>query len=168
METDIAIDKRLTETVAVLLKKDVVQLERLPGGKNSRVYKAVSDGNSEYAVKLYFCHPEDPRNRIAVEFEAFSRLWDEGFRQIPQPLAMDASVGCVVYSFVRGDKILSVDISRTDIDQALQFLKKLNVLAREVPMQAFQAASEANFSMEKIVKNILFYLCIWFEPERTN
>jgi hypothetical protein len=48
---------------ARLLGGGVQSIEPLGGGRNSRVYRVLGADGRSYALKAYFRHPADPRDR---------------------------------------------------------------------------------------------------------
>ena len=63
-----------------LLNRNVTRVERIGGGRNSQVYEVVADGAQHFALKVYFRHAADHRDRLATEYNSFSFLWENGFR----------------------------------------------------------------------------------------
>lgn len=96
----------------------VKSLELLPGGANNRVYLL----NQNYIVKEYFQHPNDPRRRLETEYNFLSFAWENGLRQIPQPLARDEKKA--LYSKVPGKLVTYA--SPEVLQQALAFFLHLN------------------------------------------
>src|SRR5947209_6829489 len=88
-----------------LLNHDITALERIGGGRNSQIFKVTSAPGQHFALKIYFRHPNDKRDRLATEFGSLSHLWKNGFREIPQPLISDAQRGWGIYQFIEGEKI---------------------------------------------------------------
>lgn len=134
--------------------RHVTELERIGGGRNSQVYRVTCDNGDEYAAKLYFRHSLDRRDRLGVEFSSLQFLWQNGVRAIPQPIVADREHECAVYEYIDGEKILSSDVSDSDIEQAVEFLAKLKTLKSKEGSRDLPPASEACFSVQAIVSNI--------------
>jgi len=140
--------------LARLLNRNVTGLERIGGGRNSRVYKVGADGPERFALKIYFRHAGDPRNRLATEYGSFSYLWSRGFREIPQPMAADPKLGWAVYRYVEGDKIPPGHAGNAEVAVAADFLGRLRDLSREAGSRNLGAASEAFFALNQVVDSV--------------
>jgi hypothetical protein len=140
------------------------ELERIGGGRNSQVYKVTAssgapmsssaDAPRQFALKLYFRHPNDQRDRLATEYNSFAHLWSNGFRQIPQPLALDPQAGWAVYQFIEGDKIPPGEVTEAHVLSAVEFLGRLRELSHKPESRKMGVASEACFAPSGTVENI--------------
>lgn len=140
----------LRDTVAGLLHERVIALERIGGGRNSRVFRvSLADGRI-VALKSCFRHPNDPRDRTGVEFAALELMEKHGFRDVPQPLAAHRSEGLALYEYISGTE--PGRIRATDIDALVDFLARLQQLARQPESQRIGPASEACFSIAAMVE----------------
>ena len=167
--------KKLREQLSHWLSREVTALERIGGGRNSQVYRvevssadlrsAVSQasgpqtipfaaGSNQFALKLYFRHPNDPRDRLATEFNGFAYLWAHGFRQIPQPLAFDAALGWALYEFIEGERVVSGQPGEAEVQASADFLGRLRELSRREESRALGIASEACFAPRLLVENV--------------
>ncbi len=118
----------------------------LAGGANNKVFRVEVNGRGAL-LKAYFQHPEDPRDRLGVEF-AFSRFaWEHGVRCIPRPLAYDPVHRLGLYEFVEGRRIQSEEITEGLVLQALEFYRALNRERGGPDARALAGASEACFSI---------------------
>jgi len=140
--------------LARLLNRNVTGIERIGGGRNSQVYDVAVDGAQHFALKVYFRHPSDKRDRLATEYGSFSYLWENGFREIPQPLAADAELGWAVYQFIEGDKFSAGQANEAELLEAVDFLGRLRELSREPESRKLGTASEATFSVAAMLKNL--------------
>lgn len=140
--------------VSALIGKEILSIQELKGGRNSKVYKVESDKNQYYAAKFYFEPAEQKRNRLEVEFSTLQFLWNKGLRCIPEPIAADAKRNCAVYQFIDGKKISSSELLADDIDAATDFLIRLKELSSDPESIALPAASAACFSVQDIVSII--------------
>ena len=140
--------------LARLLNRDVTGIERLGGGRNSQVYKVAVGGAQHFALKVYFRHPADKRDRLATEFGSFSHLWANGFREIPQPLATDPELGWAIYQFIEGDRIPAGQVSVAEVLNAADFLGRLRDLSGQSESRNLGVASEAFFSVEAMLENL--------------
>jgi predicted Ser/Thr protein kinase len=104
---------------AQLSAEPVRALEPVGDGRNSRVYRVTTANGQVYALKAYFRHPSDHRDRLGTEFESLRFLWASGLRNIPRPLAADQAQGCALYEFIEGSKVDAV--ADGEIEAAVAF-----------------------------------------------
>lgn len=122
------------------------ELTAVTGGGNNRVYRI--DGElGPFALKQYFRHPADPRDRLHAEYSFLRYAWNCGIRNIPEPFAVDRDTGLGLYQWLEGRKAMPEDIDDRAIDRALELYRELNqsgdfALAWQLPI-----ASEACFSI---------------------
>jgi hypothetical protein len=140
--------------LARLLNREVTSVERIGGGHNSQVYKIATDGAERFALKIYFRHATDHRDRLAGEFGSFSYLWQNGFREIPQPVISDAALGWAIYQFIEGEKIPRGQVRDADVAVAADFLGRLRELSRRPESRKLGSAAEAFFALNQIVDNV--------------
>ena len=116
----------------------------LTGGKNNRVYRVETE-NGEAVLKVYFRHPDDPRDRLGAEF-TFSRFaWASGIRCVPEPLASNPEDGLGLFGCVNGQP--AADITDDLISQAIKFVRDLNESRWRPLASRLRVASEACFSL---------------------
>lgn len=121
------------------------QFTRIDGGGNNQVFRAESDGRLA-ALKVYFHHPQDQRDRLNAEYSYSRLLWDHGVRGVPQPLAADWTARLGLYEFVQGQKLLPAEVDAGALDSALTFFLAGNSADLRRDGQGLPAASEACFS----------------------
>lgn len=140
-------------SVARLLGRPVDACVELAGGRNSRVYRMECGGRA-VAVKLYFRHPLDSRDRLKTEFDSLTWLWARGLHEIPEPLAQDPAANLAVYEFLDGAAIPKGAAGAADLDAALDFLAQLKTLGPQAEPGRFAAASEACFSAPALAASV--------------
>ena len=139
---------------ARLLDRQVNDVERIGGGRNSRVYRLTcsspdsSSGQATYVLKHYVRHPGDQRDRLATEFGAFRFLWDHDVRQVPEPIAADATLNLGIYEHIDGTPVASGNVDERAVDQSVTFLAGLAKLAEQPESRSLGVASEACFSIQ--------------------
>lgn len=144
-------DAPLTTAVAVLLGFPAgaargFRLEPCATGGNNRVFRVTLDGRT-LAVKQYFRHPSDPRDRLHSE-DAFLRYAaGAGISCVPRRIAADAHLGLGIYEYVEGTKPDGAAITSARVAEAAAFFLQLNNPAHRAAAQALPAASEACFSI---------------------
>src|SRR5438309_1349162 len=122
---------QVEDLAAKMLKRAGVRAKRLDPGGNSRVFVLEGGGQAvRHAVKFYFRHPSDPRDRLETEFTGFSFLWGHGITNIPRPVAVNRKECCAIYEFIEGEKLLPANITMEDIKHAADFLARLKGLNR--------------------------------------
>jgi hypothetical protein len=121
-------------------------LHLIGGGANNRIYR-VEVGNALALLKVYFQHPDDPRDRQGAEF-SFSRFaWGNGLRCLPKPLACDPQNRLGLYEFVHGRLLLLHEVTEGVVREALNFYCELNRHKRLPSARALPRASEACFAL---------------------
>jgi hypothetical protein len=126
---------------------------RIGGGRNSRVYRVDAAAGS-CALKLYFRHGKDTRDRRATEFAALGFLRRHGVRAVPEPLASDPRLGASLFGFVEGAAVRSEEAAATDVERLADFLVALRRLSKHRDAAELPAASEATFSLDALVETI--------------
>jgi hypothetical protein len=124
------------------------------GGRNSRIYRLYHANSPSYALKVYFRQAGDARDRLGTEYNSLSFLWSYGVRNIPQPLTHYEEADIALYEYIEGAKIEPQTISVEDIDTAVDFITRLQLLKEYKVAQQLSPASEAYFSVESIYNNI--------------
>lgn len=150
-----------------LLNTDVTSIEAIGGGRNSQVYR-VSCGDSQvYALKAYFRHASDNRERLRTEFSSLYFLWENGIRNIPRPIAAEWELGYAIYEYINGQKVATDAVTKAEVDTAVFFLTCLKDLKGRAENYSFAPAAEACFSVQAIVENIQWRLSR-FAAHRTS
>lgn len=137
-----------------LLSENVLLAEPIAGGRNSQVYRLVVSGSRSYALKAYFQHTSDSRDRLETEFSGLNFLWENGIRNVPQPIAKDRKQGCAIYEYIDGQHLPYEEITELEIDAAVLFLGSLKELNLRAQSRNLSNASEACFSWEAIIKSL--------------
>ena len=137
-----------------LLGRPVTIVERLGGGRNSRVFKLDCGGPVPYVGKVYFSDGIDRRDRLDAEFRGLQFLWDNCLTCIPRPIAADKKSGCAAYEFIDGHALTAQNITQEDIATAVQFLTALKGIKRRKGSDSLPIASEACFSAQAIIDNL--------------
>lgn len=120
------------------------ELRPLAGGANNRVYRVETERGAAL-LKVYYRHPDDPRDRLGAEF-AFARFaWAMGIRRVPRPLACDPVAGLGLFEFVEGEcPAIAVEPL---VAQAIEFVSELNAARWRPAAARLPLASEACFSI---------------------
>lgn len=138
--------------VARLAGGEPLAMLPIGGGRNSRVYRLDMGQGQRFALKAYFRHPGDTRDRLGVEFQALRFLWEQGLRCIPEPLGLDREQGLGLYAFLDGERPLPP--TDEEVDLAARFLVALKGLGEAPGAEALPEASEATFSLSALLRNL--------------
>jgi hypothetical protein len=148
-EIDVEADT-LRPAASELLEREVITVERIGGGRNSRVFRLEDARSNRFALKIYFRDGNDARDRLGTEFSALSFLWESGLRQVPRPIAADSKRGYAIYEFIEGVRFADQKINLVDLEAAIGLVGSLKELCTRSESQRFGPASEACFSVEAI------------------
>ena len=140
------------DRVARLAGGTPLSMSALGGGRNSQVFRLDMEDGRALALKAYFRHAGDPRDRLGTEFRALTFLWEQGIRCVPQPLAFDTVAGLGLFEFIEG--IQQKVPSDADVDAAWRFLVTLKTLSTVPSAQRLPNASEAHFSLQIVAEHI--------------
>ncbi len=152
-----------------MLNSSVILAERFGNGSNSRVFRLLCTDSKQYVAKFYFHHPTDPRDRLNIEYSSFSFLKAQGITNVPHPIILNQEESCAIYEFIEGEKISSESVTAETITSAVDFLVKLKELKKNPQSQNLPPASEACFSIQAIIDNILERLNRLYKlPEETE
>lgn len=139
------------EIAARLTRARVLEIQRVRGGRNSRVSRVTTSAGI-FALKQYPSLSDDPRDRLATETRALAWMAEHGVCVVPRVIALERATNCALLSWVDGARIAEVDAR--DVDQAADFLAELERLRRRFNFPSPQLASEACLSGAEIVRQI--------------
>ena len=125
-------------------------LERIGGGRNSQVYRVDTEAGRKFALKVYFRHAADSRDRLATEYGSFAYLWGNGFREIPEPLASDPARGWAVYQYLEAERLAPGQAGAAEVLAAADFLIRLRALSHKPDSRRLGIASEAHFTLAQV------------------
>lgn len=132
----------------------VTGIEKIPGGINSGAFK-ISTDHDEYLGKIYPISKGAGRERLAAEFYGLRFLWQNGIRNIPEPLFASQKQHLALYRFIRGRKIRPGEITAADVDEAADFASRVHSLVRSKGADNQPIASEACFSIREYIDCII-------------
>ena len=143
---------QLTFPIQILLRKanlptQILSLRPCLRGGNNRTYR-LETPVGVFAVKEYFRQPDDKRDRLAAEsaFLSYANLSATSF--VPHFYSQDEAAGLALYEFIEGAAITAESITKTDIQQAIDFFSSLNEMNHKIKAQQLLPASEACFSIQ--------------------
>ena len=114
-------------------------------GGNNRIYR-IETAAGVFAVKQYFRHEGDPRDRLAAEYAFLSYASAAAPGTTPRPYASNPELGMALYEFVDGRRIQPGDIGADEVDAAARFFRALNASPLRGDAR-LPAASEACYSL---------------------
>jgi hypothetical protein len=133
----------------------------LAGGANSRVYRVETSGGP-LLLKVYYRHPDDPRDRLAADYGFTAFAWDHGIDAVARPIGCDRAAGLALYEFIAGTKLEPAEIGTDAAEQALAFFRAVNAHRHTERARALPDAAEACFSLQAhldVVARRLARLC---------
>lgn len=122
-------------------------------GGNNQVFR-LKGVSGDLAVKRYFQHAGDTRDRFSTERAFYTLLWENGVREIPEPCGWDAELRVGLFAFVEGTKLGAEEVRREHVEQSLEFVKRINALRKREGAKAVPTASEAFFSVPEQIESV--------------
>lgn len=125
---------------------------QMAGSANNKVFYVKGADGTALALKHYFHHPADQRNRADAEFAFSTFAWDNGVRVIPKPYGHDSNNQLGLYEFISGRAALPGEITEQAVQEALQFVQQVNHHKKRPSAQKIPNASESCFSFVQHLK----------------
>lgn len=129
----------------------VLDVSRVGGGRNSRIYR-VNAGGTTFALKQYPSVERDPRDRLTTETRALRWMAENGIAVVPRVISVDHAANCALLSWADGTIVN--EVSTSDVDQAIGFLARVEGLRRRRDFPSAQLASEACLSGAEVERQI--------------
>lgn len=148
------IEEVLIDIVSEGLGEKLVNIEKLPVSANSIAYKIMTENNMQYIAKKYPARQGDKRDRLMTEFSGLAFLWENGVRNIPEPVFCSREDQIGIYGFIRGNKLRPEEITADDIHMATDFLRRLHSLMNAENADKQPVASEACFSIKSYIGSV--------------
>ena len=146
--TIIGIQKEMSLQIIDFLRKNgiipISNIRKIEHGRNSQVY-LIHQEKYKWIVKKYHRHANDPRKRLENEFDFLSFLKNNKVIQIAEPIASDSEKNMGLFSHLPGE--LPTAINDNLVNQACDFIKKINESRNEKSAKHLPEASEACFSI---------------------
>ena len=89
---------------------------------------------------------------ILIEFKTFRMLHEYGVKNVPKPLKKNDDLNIGLYEWIDGERIDEPTLD--DLDQAIDFIRKLQKLSSNICMQKIDMASEACLSARDLINQI--------------
>lgn len=136
------------KTILATIGESPVEIVWSESGVNSRSARVMTASAREVFVKGYLVPEGDGRPRVDTEFESLKFLWQNGVRDICEPMATDPQNEISVFSSVKGRRFRPEFITAADVQTAVQFYASLQKLRPAALARPTPAASEACFSLQ--------------------
>ena len=142
----------LARCAALLAEADieatVQSLVPCKAGGNNRTYRLETSVGA-FAIKEYFRHEGDSRDRLATEFGFLRYAAKVAPGMAPAPLAMDSACGHALYEFIEGHSYKQGEITWAQVGSAVSFFNALNNPEAKEYARQLPPASEACFSINE-------------------
>lgn len=119
--------------------------ERIRAGRNSEVFR-LNNRDGQWILKNYYQHNCDKRDRLGTEFGFLVFLNNAAVSGVTQPLGMDYSLQCALYSFLPGKHPIA--ITPTHITQSAKFIVDINKFRESSGAMALHMAVDSCFSWQ--------------------
>jgi hypothetical protein len=154
-----------TTVASALAGRPIDGLERVNGGRNSRVF-CVRVGERKFALKQYPSRQDDPRDRLGTEVMVLKLMERQGFPRVPRVVAVDRDLNFALLSWLDGQPVTQV--GDADVDQACEFLAHVHALRSASEIPATSLAAEACLSGAEIERQLNMRLSQLQEPAATE
>ena len=144
----------LTEALSRILGRDISAVERITGGRNSKVFAVEDEASGRYIAKLYPEIGPGGRDRLVSEYNSLIFLSSHGEENVPHPIGLDTDYRLGVYEFIEGNAIGPSEATVEDVDRTVEFVGRLKKLAASEAADKLPLASEACFSIQGILDNL--------------
>ncbi len=125
-----------------------IEFQRLSGGANNAVFRAVAGGQT-FLVKQFYHQATDTHDRFAAETAFAALAANLKTKRTPRLLAASAASRVAIYEFVNGLPFAPHDITPQTVQQAAAFLGELSACRDTPEAAALPMAAEACFSISE-------------------
>tara|TARA_Y100000590_G_scaffold260041_1_gene292105 strand:+ start:4205 stop:5851 length:1647 start_codon:yes stop_codon:yes gene_type:complete len=142
----------ITHWCEIILNKKIKKVKKILGRGNSSIFKISLFNNKSYAIKYYPDQQLDSRPRLDREFIALELLSNNKLNCVPKPINKNSILNIGAYEWINGEKIENPTIE--DMDQVIDFVKKLMILSNNIKFEKIDKASEACLSYDELIHQI--------------
>jgi hypothetical protein len=139
--TPLALGERLAKAAGL---GQALHAEPLSGGRNNRVFRLDLSQGRRAALKIYFRHPDDARDRLGAEWDFLQHAHRHAPGWAAAPLARDSTAGAALLGFVEGRRFTADEIDAAAVGAAADFIR---ATATPGAAEGLRVASEACFSI---------------------
>lgn len=130
------------------LSREKLRIKRCAMGGNNRTYR-VETCEGAFAVKQYFSHNIDTRDRLGAEFAFLSYAEKVAKEMVPKPYAQNPHHKIALYEFIEGVPLAPSSITEVEVNAAIAFFCLLNKPENRIQSHQLKNASEACFSIQE-------------------
>lgn len=134
------------------INKDVKSIKKIKGRGNSSIFRIEMKSGERYVGKLYPDPTFDNRKRLENEAKACKFLHSNNINSVPQVIWTDDNLNFGLYEWIHGSEIKN--ISKSNISNAVAFVKSLADLSKKTRYEEFGLASAACISGKMIQDQI--------------
>jgi hypothetical protein len=150
MSEEITIDK--VKSIALeLCPFPVSEVSFAGSGSNSRIFK-IKTSEQDYALKFFRKNPNDVNNRLAAELAASQFFKKFNIPNTSELIQYSDIYNCALFNWIEGTKI--EQITRSEIDGALSFIRKIFQVKHGPEVNSFPFGIEACVSGIEVVNQI--------------
>ena len=128
------------------------RITRIGGGRNSRVW-CVEEGQNLWALKEYFRHPQDPRDRLKTETNFLKFLNQNSNLGVPRVVGFDEHKNLALYSWLQGQPVKT--ITEKHLEQCVSFITEINENPLRYGTKELQLASEGCTDEKQHLEHVL-------------
>ncbi len=151
-----------------LLKQGIIpeEIDRIRAGRNNRVW-CISENKSCWALKEYFQHPQDPRDRLKAEssFLNFINRYNKNL-PVPEVVAVDHEKNLGLYTWMNGKPVKK--INQKHLEQCVSFIAQFNKDLSKKAKDELSLASEACTAIQQHLESIKSRVDQIFEIKATT
>lgn len=141
----------IEQNLKTLLACQKIKLVTKQGGGNSVVFCIEAD-NKTWAVKSYPPYAPNQRDRLAAELQVYTFLNQNQVPFVPLLKNYSESDRLLIISWIDGE--IPRDYSKSDIEQAIQFIHAINRLNTSSDALQLPLAAEACLSLTTLISQI--------------
>lgn len=123
-------------------------LTPVAGGRNNQAF-VLRAGDTTAFLKVYFRHPDDPRDRLGAETAFLRHTAALGLACVPRLLGADPQAGLVLLDHVPGRRLTPGAIGPAEVAAAAAFYQAVNARPADLA-----PASEACFSLPEHLERV--------------
>lgn len=141
--------ERTAHAIAARLVGEPDALQAVRAGRNSRVFR-VEVARQRFALKLYPAPGSD--ERLRAEVEALALLEAAGISNVPRTVALDEDRAAGLFTWMDGT--VPADVTSSDLDQAVAFLRAVHALRATSFSARIRLAREACLSGDELFRQL--------------
>jgi hypothetical protein len=145
-------DKDVISWSGRLTNHPIEKLKKISGRGNSRVFKITTSEGKSFALKLYPDQTTDKRPRLITEFNTLQLLHRHNITNVPKSVEKSEDLNIGLYEWIDGENVDQPNLD--DLDQTIDFVKKMYSLSHRINKNDIALASEACLSRRDLIDQI--------------